>query len=193
VNGSAPFEKSQTEKENAVLLLVENNDSFSFNVRALFDNVKLPVRMVSGAVAHQHLEEADVVVVGPGPTDPIRANLVGLVQETARCLGHQALGLAFGARLIRATPHHGKTDTITFQGSRFFSAFATPQTVMRYHSLTLSEITAPLTTTATTLGGTVMAVEHDTLPMAGLQFHPDSYATENGQAMVDAFLKQVLK
>lgn len=173
------------------MVFVENDDSFSFNVVAL---LPAGVEVVRGAAAATAaVEGADAVVIGPGPTDPERAGLVALVARVLAegtpllgiCLGHQALGLAVGARLVRTAPAHGKVATMEVRGSRFLPAGR--HEVMRYHSLSLEAVPAPLVVTARLDDGTVMAVEHPTLPVLGLQFHPDSYATPHGQAFVDAF------
>jgi anthranilate synthase component II len=141
----------------------------------------------------------DVVVVGPGPTDPVRAGIVDVVQATAAaripllgiCLGHQALGLAFGAELIRVPPVHGKPWPITFAPSRLFPRFLGQETMMRYHSLALTNVPHPLRVFAQADDGIVMAVEHESLPMAGVQFHPDSFASPRGQELLADFFKAV--
>jgi len=105
------------------------------------------------------------------------------------CLGHQALGLAFGAKLIRVAPVHGKQSAITFSRSRLFPSFVGRQTMMRYHSLALTGIAAPLHIIAQTDDGIAMAVEHESLPMAGLQFHPDSFASPRGKELIANFFE----
>lgn len=184
------------------VLFVENNDSFSWNVVETLPVERPAVVIRAGrdvAADPRAFDGIHVVVVGPGPTDPLRAGIVDVVRAAAAarlpllgiCLGHQALGLAFGARLVRATPTHGKTSTATFLPSRLFSGIVGPHEVMRYHSLALADVAPPLRLVAATADGLPMAVEHDTLPLAGLQFHPDSYATPAGRAMVAAFFSAV--
>jgi anthranilate/para-aminobenzoate synthase component II len=107
------------------------------------------------------------------------------------CLGHQAIGLAFGARLIRTHPVHGKRSEIVFSKSRLFPNTFGAHTVMRYHSLSLSEVNSPLRVIAQSAEGIPMALEHESLPIAGLQFHPDSYATEQGRAMLADFFEAI--
>ncbi len=178
------------------LLFVENDDSFSFNVVALLPTAPT---IVTARQALTELDGHDVVIVGPGPKDPERTGLVPVIHRAAAlrrpllgiCLGHQALGLAFGARVVRQTPCHGKVATAAFERSRLLPGIEGPVRVMRYHSLALSEVAPPLVVTALLVDGTVMAVEHDELPMVGLQFHPDSHGTPNGQRFVDAFLRGV--
>ncbi len=127
--------------------------------------------------------------MGPGPMDPVRAGLVSLVRSVAArrlpflgvCLGHQALGLAFGATLVRSTPAHGERALVRWEDGR-------EQSVMRYHSLSLTGVRSPLRVTATLADGTVMAVAHEALPMVGLQFHPDSFGTPQGRALLASCL-----
>ena len=180
------------------VLFVENHDSFSLNVVESLPVDRADVLIRPGrevACDPGSLDGADVVVVGPGPTDPVRAGIVGVVQAAALrglpllgiCLGHQALGLAFGAELVRVLPVHGKQAEVIFSPSRLFPSFVGRQTMMRYHSLALTGIKAPLSVIAQTDDGIVMAIEHETLPMAGLQFHPDSFASPRGKELVADF------
>jgi anthranilate synthase component 2 len=184
------------------VLFIENRDSFSWNVVEALPFARAALRLRPGHEAVRDpavLQGIDAVVLGPGPTDPVRAGLVDLVRSVARarlpflgiCLGHQALGLAFGARLVRTTPMHGRTSTASFGASRCFPGLAGPVTVMRYHSLALADVGAPLRVVAATDDGLPMAIEHDALPMAGLQFHPDSYATPRGREILATFFGAV--
>lgn len=176
------------------VLFIENDDSFSFNVVDLLPG---PVRVVRGPVNDRDLLGVRVVVMGPGPTDPLRAGLVEVVTRVARagvpflgvCLGHQALGLAFGAQLIRSRPVHGHVHSMQLGASRYWPGGRFD--VMRYHSLSLTGVHAPLVVTGQLDDGTVMAIEHETLPMAGVQFHPDSYGTPSGRALVESFFERV--
>lgn len=180
------------------VLFVENDDSFSWNVIDSLPVARSAVEVRGGrdvAVDPRSLVGVDAVVLGSGPTDPVRAGIVRIVQRAAGdgvpllgvCLGHQALGLAFGARLVRTEPVHGKQDVVRFGPSRLFPGIRGERTVMRYHSLALADVAAPLRVVAANEGEIPMAIEHETLPMAGLQFHPDSYATPEGREMVAAF------
>jgi anthranilate synthase/aminodeoxychorismate synthase-like glutamine amidotransferase len=145
------------------------------------------------------LDKFDCLVIGPGPTDPIRAGIVEIVRQAAEiklptlgiCLGHQAIGLAFGARLIRTHPVHGKRSEVVFSQSRLFPNTLGTHTVMRYHSLSLSDVKSPLRVVAQTGDGIPMAIEHESLPIAGLQFHPDSYASPTGRAMLADFFEAI--
>lgn len=180
---------------------VENNDSFSWNVLDALPVERAQVTVVRGGTADagRALEGAAVLVIGPGPADPERAGLLPLVRAAAErrlptlgiCLGHQALGLCFGARLVRSRPAHGRRATATFAASQRFPGVAGPVEVMRYHSLSLDAVPEPLVVIARLDDGTVMAVEHRTLPMAGLQFHPDSHGTPRGGELLEAFFRSV--
>ena len=197
----APFRYLRLHGRVRVLFL-ENDDSFSWNVVDSLPVDRGDVCLRPGrevARDPKALEGMDVVVVGPGPTDPVRAGIVGVVLAAACarrpllgiCLGHQALGLAYGAKLVRVAPVHGKQSTITFSPSRLFPSFMGRETVMRYHSLALTGIGAPLRIIAETEDGIAMAVEHATLPMAGLQFHPDSFGSPRGKEAIADFFKAV--
>lgn len=182
-------------------VFVENHDSFSWNVIDLLPVDRSALRVVTAQAALNALEGADFLVIGPGPMDPVRAGLLRLVEAAAArqlptlgiCLGHQALGLGFGATLVRSTPAHGVLAQASFRRSRLLPGLEGDHTVMRYHSLSLRDVRAPLEVIASLADGTVMAVEHQTLPMVGLQFHPDSYATERGAEMLSAFFTQAVR
>lgn len=169
------------------VLFIENHDSFSWNVIDALPFERSEVEVVHAADAR--LDGFDVVVMGPGPKDPQRAGLLELVREVARrrlpflgiCLGHQALGLAFGATLHRSTPAHGKHAV-----AHFTELMPGPIEVMRYHSLSLRDVRAPLRIIAALEDGTVMGVQHESLPMVGLQFHPDSFGTPRGRELLAA-------
>ena len=180
------------------VVFVENHDSFSWNVIELLPLPRRDVRVVSADRALPALDGADALVIGPGPMDPLRAGLVELVGAAAArrlptlgvCLGHQALGLAFGARLGRTTPAHGKPAVVHLGASRLFEGLEGPLWAMRYHSLSLFDVVPPLKVVASLEDGTVMAVEHESLPMAGLQFHPDSWGTPRGRELVERFFER---
>lgn len=177
------------ERAVARIAFIENRDSFSWNVIDALPFLRDEIQVVH--VPSLELREFDGVVIGPGPTDPIRAGLVELVHEVARrqlpllgiCLGHQALGLAFGASLRRAVPTHGKPDVVHFDGGERWGLEGSHQ-VMRYHSLALHDVRSPLRTIGALSDGTPMAVMHESLPMIGLQFHPDSFGSPTGREML---------
>jgi anthranilate synthase len=184
------------------VLFLENEDSFSWNVIESLPFDRGSIRIRPGrevAEAPATLAGFDALVIGPGPTDPVRAGIVEIVHAAARsrlpllgiCLGHQAIGLAFGARLVRSHPVHGKPCPVAFAPSRLFPSIIGTQTVMRYHSLSLAGVAPPLRVVAVSEEGLPMAIEHESLPVAGLQFHPDSYATPRGREMIARFFEAV--
>lgn len=182
------------------VVFLENGDSFSWNVIDALPFEREQIQIVPAgdlAEVSRALPGAHALVLGPGPTDPVRAGLLGWVERAAAlgvpllgiCLGHQAVGLAFGASLKRVTPCHGIVDEVRFSPSRCFPGCAPVQAVMRYHSLALDDVRPPLRVIARNREGLVMAVEHETLPVAGLQFHPDSYASPGGRELLAAFFR----
>lgn len=184
------------------VLFIENDDSFSWNIVDRLPVSRSDLRLVSGhdvETIRAAMAEAQVVVLGPGPKDPVRAGVVGVVESVVArglpllgiCLGHQALGLAFGARLSRCAPKHGVRETVTFSESRHFPDFTGAVEVMRYHSLGLTDLPPDLVQIAVADDGVPMAIEHRSLPLAGLQFHPDSFATPRGEALIASFFERV--
>jgi anthranilate synthase component 2 len=184
------------------VLFIENGDSFSWNVIDALPVPRAEILVRAGRQAASDpalLDGVGAVVVGPGPTDPARAGIVDLIPAAVArslpllgiCLGHQALGLAYGARLVRTPPVHGKQALVTFDRARLFPGIVGLQRVMRYHSLSLDRVGPPLRVVATTAEGIPMAIEHEWLPMAGLQFHPDSFGTPAGRRMLEAFFEAV--
>lgn len=185
-----------------MILFAENGDSFSWNVVELLPFGRGEVEVTPGARLCEDpspLDRARALVIGPGPTDPARTGLVTLVHAAARrglptlgiCLGHQAIAAAFGAVVHRVPPVHGRTSVVRFGRSRLFPGLSGDLCAMRYHSLAVGDVPAPLRVVARTADGLVMALEHEWLPIAGLQFHPDSHATPRGRELVAAFFRAV--
>jgi anthranilate synthase component 2 len=143
------------------------------------------------------------IVISPGPCTPVQAGislpLVLAAAETGTpllgvCLGHQAIGQAFGGRVVRAAvPVHGKTSPIHHTGRGVFAGLPLPFRATRYHSLVVARegLPADLEVTAWTADGTIMGLAHRTLPIEGVQFHPESIASEAGQALLANFLARV--
>jgi anthranilate synthase component 2 len=189
------------------LLVLDNYDSFTWNLVQLFGAVgaePLVYRNDALSVEQALALGADAIVISPGPGSPADAGIsVPLAREAAArripllgvCLGHQALAEAFGATIERAPAlMHGKTCDVVHDGTGLFAALPRPLTVMRYHSLAVRSGTLPLefltTATAAEAGGeTVMAIAHRTLPLFGVQFHPESVGTVAGSRLLGNFLQ----
>jgi anthranilate synthase component 2 len=185
------------------VLLVDNYDSFAWNLvqalRALGAEVLVRRNDALDSAAALALSPG-AVVISPGPCTPKEAGVsVDLVRAcSARrvpllgvCLGHQAIGAAFGGEVVRgARPVHGKTSEITHDGRGVFEGIATPITAMRYHSLVVAEpLPGELVATARTAAGELMGLRHRGLPIEGVQFHPESFMTAAGPALLANFLR----
>jgi len=186
-----------------MILLLDNYDSFVFNLARYFERLGQPTRVVRSdaidAVGVLELAPA-AVVLSPGPCTPAEA---GCSLEVVRichgrlpilgvCLGHQAIGAALGGRVVRAPePLHGRTSPILHHGRGVFTGVPNPTVACRYHSLVVDEASLPqcLQVTARTADGVVMAVEHRDFPVVGLQFHPESILTEDGYLLLANFLR----
>ena len=186
-----------------MILLIDNYDSFVYNlaryVRELGDE---PVVRRNDAVTPDEIAAlgASHVIISPGPCSPTEA---GGSTETIRrlgastpilgvCLGHQCIGAAYGAEIVRAKrPMHGKVSRIHHDGSGIFADLPSPFIATRYHSLVIAPESLPpeLRVTATSEDGEIMAVEHREHPVVGVQFHPESALTEHGYRMLDRFLR----
>ncbi|HEU4762034.1 MAG TPA: aminodeoxychorismate/anthranilate synthase component II [Gemmatimonadales bacterium] len=189
------------------LLVLDNYDSFTWNLVQLFGALgaePLVHRNDALSVEAALALEADAIVISPGPGSPADAGIsVALARAAATrpipllgvCLGHQALAEAFGAAIERApTLMHGKTCRVEHGGTGLFAGLPHPLGVMRYHSLVVRPDTVPPEFTATATvreagGETVMAIAHRTLPLFGVQFHPESVGTEAGSVLLGNFLR----
>jgi len=185
-----------------MLLLIDNYDSFTFNLFHLLGELGETVEVVRNdaiTVADALALRPEAVVLSPGPCDPDRAGIcLALIREGAGqvpilgvCLGHQAIGQAFGGRVVRAPePWHGKVDTIAHAGTDLFAGIPQGFRATRYHSLVVERETLPdaLAVTAWNAEGLVMGLRHRTLPVFGVQFHPESIASEHGHALVGNFM-----
>ena len=185
-----------------MLLMIDNYDSFTYNLVQYLGEL--------GADVHVHRNDAitldqiavwepEAIVISPGPCTPNEAGIcVPLIQRFAGrisilgvCLGHQAIGQAFGGRIGRAQRvMHGKVSPVSHDGRGVFSGLPTPLTVTRYHSLAIEKATMPasLEVTATSDDGEVMGVRHRELAVEGVQFHPEAILTEHGHALLKNFL-----
>jgi anthranilate synthase/aminodeoxychorismate synthase-like glutamine amidotransferase len=186
-----------------VLLLIDNYDSFTYNLVHFLGD--LGARCVVHRNDQISVEDAmalkaDGIVLSPGPCTPNEAGIcMGLVRAAARaqvpllgvCLGHQAIGQEFGGKVVRApVPMHGKLSRIEHHGQGVFEDVPSPFSATRYHSLTVDRASLPqeLEITART-GEIVMGLRHKTLPIHGVQFHPESIASEHGHKILENFLK----
>ena len=188
-----------------MLVLIDNYDSFTYNLRHYLGELGAQAEVVrnDAASADEVLaRQPDAVVISPGPCDPDRAGIcLDLVARCAQravpllgvCLGHQAIGQALGGRIQRAPqPMHGKLDRVSHDGSGIFAGLPSPFRATRYHSLAVAPETLPacLQANARTPDGVIMGLRHRTLPIHGVQFHPESIASEHGHAVLRNFLRQ---
>jgi len=183
------------------LLVVDNYDSFVYTIVGYLEQLGAECRVVrNDAVEASAASTYDGVLVSPGPGTPEDAgSSMAIIEECARtrtpmfgvCLGHQALGVVFGATVDRAPELlHGKTSRVHHDGTGVLQGLPTPFTATRYHSLTIEPATLPgeLIATGHTDTGVIMAVRHRELPLHGVQFHPESVLTEGGHRMLANFL-----
>lgn len=140
----------------------------------------------------------DGILISPGPGTPQQAGIsVSLAQACIErrfpllgvCLGHQAIAIACGSKVERTLPVHGKVASIRHDNSGLFIGLSSPFAATRYHSLAVPDPSPPLIANAWSEDGTVMAMRHETAPVHGIQFHPESVASEQGKALLSAFLK----
>lgn len=186
------------------ILLIDNYDSFTYNLYDYLLQTGLQCTVLrNDAFQLSDLENMDFqgIVLSPGPKRPTDAGQMMAVIEAYHrqkpmlgiCLGHQALGEFFGAKLIRAqVPMHGKTTPIEHRGHWIFKGIPNPLTVMRYHSLLLESLEhTPLECLAKSPQGEIMALAHQSLPLTGLQFHPESILTESGHQLIHNWVRSL--
>ncbi len=184
------------------MILIDNYDSFTYNLMHFLGELgaEVTVSRNDAITVDRVMEQADLaVVLSPGPCDPDRAGIcLDLVARAAGrrpvlgvCLGHQAIGQAFGGRVVRAPcVMHGKISAIHHGGSGLFDGLPSPFEATRYHSLIVERESLPecLEVTAETEDGVVMGLAHREFPIHGVQFHPESIASEHGHALLRNFL-----
>ncbi|PHX66468.1 MAG: aminodeoxychorismate/anthranilate synthase component II [Actinobacteria bacterium] len=183
------------------ILVIDNYDSFVFNLVQYLGQLGAQCTVVrNDAVAAQEASNYDGVLISPGPGTPERAGVsVEMIHYCAQkripllgvCLGHQAIGVAFGATVSRAPELlHGKTSLIHHSGQGVLADLPSPFTATRYHSLCVERdtVAADLEITSSTESGIVMSMRHRTLPIEGVQFHPESVLTEHGHQMLANWL-----
>jgi anthranilate synthase component 2 len=185
-----------------MILVVDNYDSFTWNLVHYLAELGAETRVVRNddlTAAEAWALKPEAVLLSPGPCTPNEAGICLDILATASldmpifgvCLGHQAIGQAFGGEVIRAKAlMHGKTSPIEHQGRSVFTGLPSPFTATRYHSLAVRRETLPdtLEVTAWTADGEIMGLAHRTRPIHGVQFHPESIATEHGHDLLANFL-----
>jgi anthranilate synthase/aminodeoxychorismate synthase-like glutamine amidotransferase len=188
------------------LVILDNYDSFAYNIHQLLGELTGIAAKVyrNDRVSLEQIlaDDQSHLFISPGPGTPEDPAYFGVCSEAIRvlapripilgvCLGHQGIGAVFGAKVVRAPQvMHGKISEILHQGRGLFAGLPSPLCVMRYHSLILDETTLPpeLEVTSRTRDGLCMSIEHRSLRVAGVQFHPESIGTEHGLALVRNFL-----
>jgi anthranilate synthase/aminodeoxychorismate synthase-like glutamine amidotransferase len=186
-----------------MLLVIDNFDSFTYNLVQYFGElgqVQTVVRNNAITVEEALAMDPDRVLISPGPCSPNEAGVsldiidafAGKKPILGVCLGHQSIGQYFGGKVVRAERlMHGKTSPVYHQDSDLFQGLPNPMQATRYHSLLVERASLPdcLKITAETEAGEIMGLAHTSLPIWGVQFHPESLATESGMQLLDNFLK----
>ena len=186
-----------------MILLIDNYDSFTYNLFHYLGELGEPVKVVRNdriSAAEAMKLRPDSIVLSPGPCDPDKAGIclelirtaAGSIPILGVCLGHQAIGQAYGGRIVRAPePMHGKLSRIHHTGKSVFRGLEDGFPATRYHSLVVDRASLPdtLEITAETEDGVIMGVAHKTLPVHGVQFHPESIASAHGHALLRNFLE----
>jgi anthranilate synthase component 2 len=186
------------------VFLLDNYDSFTWNVVQLLGRIGAEVTVSRNdeiSVDEVRGLQPDAIVISPGPSRPEKAGIsVDLVRELGAsvpllgiCLGHQAIGVAYGASVIRVPPVHGKTAAVHHERGGAFAALPSPIVAGRYHSLAIERDSLPasLEVTAWSDDGVVMGVRHRSHPVEGFQFHPESILTDDGEALMTSFLSRI--
>ena len=188
-----------------MLLMIDNYDSFTFNLVQYFGELGQDVHVVrnDAITVEQALAlEPSALCVSPGPCAPAQAGvsialiqaLAGVVPVLGVCLGHQAIGEVFGGKVVRAQSiMHGKTSPVRHRNVGVFEGLPNPLTCTRYHSLAIERSSLPecLEITAETADGEIMGVRHKTLDVEGGQFHPESILSDRGHDLLRNFLKRI--
>ena len=186
-----------------MLLMIDNYDSFTYNLVQYFAELGEEVKVLrNDEIAVEEIGKLKParICISPGPCSPAQAGIsvetikryAGQIPILGVCLGHQAIGEAFGGKVVRAQKvMHGKTDSIHHTGVGVFTDIPNPFTVTRYHSLAIekSSIPAALEITATSSDGEIMGVRHREFAVEGVQFHPESILSEHGHALLKNFLQ----
>lgn len=184
-----------------MILVIDNYDSFTWNLVHYLMELGAEVQVVrnDALTARDAIaSNAQAFLISPGPCTPneagISLDLVAACADLRKpllgvCLGHQAIGQHFGGQVVRGGLMHGKTSPVEHDGTGLFAGLPSPFTATRYHSLIVTDIPEDLVVNATAADASVMGVRHRDLPIHGVQFHPESIATEHGHAMLANFLR----
>jgi anthranilate synthase component II len=184
-----------------MILVIDNYDSFTWNLVHYLMELGAEVEVVRNdaiSVGQVMTSGAEALLISPGPKTPkdagICLDLVAACADAGRpllgvCLGHQAIGEHFGGNVVRGGLMHGKTSPVTHDNTGLFAGLPSPFLATRYHSLIVDNIPAELIVNARSDDGHVMGFRHATLPIHGVQFHPESIATEHGHAMLANFMR----
>lgn len=189
-----------------MLLLIDNYDSFTYNIVQYFGEIGEEVRVFrNDKITIQEIEELrpERLVISPGPCDPSKAGIsmeavkhfAGKIPILGVCLGHQTIGRVFGGKIIHAKKlMHGKTSPINHDGKTIFKGLENPFTATRYHSLVVDRESLPdvLEISASLDDGEIMGLRHKELPIEGIQFHPESILTKVGKDLLRNFLEMAL-
>jgi anthranilate synthase component 2 len=187
-----------------MLLMIDNYDSFTYNLVQYFGELGEDVRVYrNDAITLDEVERLapERIVISPGPCTPTEAGVsvpligrvAGKIPILGVCLGHQSIGQAFGARIVRAKRlMHGKMSDVTHHGAGVFQGLPSPLRATRYHSLVIERESLPdcLEVTAESEDGEIMGVRHKSLPVEGVQFHPEAILTEHGHELLRNFLDE---
>lgn len=185
-----------------MLTLIDNYDSFTYNLVQYFGDLGAQTRVYrNDQLSAQNVisENPKGIVISPGPSDPDHAGIcLDVIKLAANeniplfgvCLGHQAIGQAFGGTIVQTSPMHGKTSDVQHNKNSVFKNLEEPLKVTRYHSLVIEPSSLPneLEITAQTKDDIIMGVAHKTKPIHGVQFHPESIATDHGHAILKNFI-----
>ena len=186
-----------------MIILIDNYDSFTYNLVQYLGDLGAPCRVIrNDKISAQEVidEKPQAIIISPGPGNPDQAGICLMLITLAAandlplfgvCLGHQAIGQAFGGKVIRAPqPMHGKVSNIFHKGQSVFKDLPSPYPATRYHSLVVEKETLPddLLITAETEDGEIMGLAHKTKPIHGVQFHPESIATGHGHQLLKNFI-----
>lgn len=187
-----------------MLLIIDNYDSFTFNLVHYFQELGAQTRVIRNdamSAADALALGAEAIVLSPGPCDPDRAGIcLDVLREAPAalpilgvCLGHQAMGQVFGGKVVQAREiMHGKTSPIVHDATGVFAGLPSPFAATRYHSLAVDlPETSELVVNARTADGEIMGLRHRSRPVHGVQFHPESIASEHGHAMLKNFLQEI--